>query len=158
MRTIERSACVAMLCLALAACGGGGSNPVPAQPAPPPAELHVGDLHVHATAVNTMSLPERVTRSYGIARGEQVWMLLVTTRRGEEGKDVAVPAKVEATARSLQGQKIDIVMRELRTPDGLIDNVGTFSITPPDTLQFNVQVTAENEPTRTLEFTREVAK
>jgi len=158
MRTIERSASVAMLCLALAACGGSGGKPVPAQPAPPPAELHVGDLHVHATAVNTMSLPERVTRSYGIARGEQVWMLLVTARRGEEGKDVAVPAKVEATARSLQGQRIDIVMRELRTPDGLIDNVGTFSITPPDTLQFNVQVTAENEPTRTLEFTREVAK
>ena len=157
MRTIEH-ACVALLCLALAACGGGGSEPVPAQPAPPPADLHVGDLHVHATAVNTMALPERVTRNYGIARGEQVWMLLVTTRRGEEGKDVAVPAKVEATARSLQGQRIDIPMRELRTPDGLVDNVGTFSITPPDTLQFNVQVTAENEPARTLEFMREVAK
>ena len=156
MRTIEH-ACVALLCVALSACGGG-SKPVPAQPAPPPAELHVGDLHVHATAVNTMALPERVTRSYGIARGEQVWMLLVTTRRGEEGKDVAVPAKVEAAARSLQGQRIDIPMRELRTPDGLVDNVGTFSITPPDTLQFNVQVTAEGAPTRTLAFTREVAK
>jgi hypothetical protein len=157
MRTIERAS-VALLCATLAACGGGGSAPVPAQPAPPPAELHVGDLHLHATAVNTMALPERVTRGYGIARGEQTWMLLVTARKGEEGRDVAVPAKVEASARDLQGRRIDIPMRELRTGEGLVDNVGTFSITPPDTLQFTVQVTVAGAPVRTLEFTREVAK
>ena len=150
------AACLATL--ALAACGGGGSEPVPAQPAPPPAELHVGDLHIHATAVKTTSLPERVTRGYGIARGEQTWMLLVSTRQGEEGKDVAIAAKVEASARDLQGRRIDIPMRELRTGEGLIDSVGTFSITPPDTLQFTVQVTPAGQPARTLEFTREVAK
>ena len=49
-------------------------------------------------------------------------------------------------------------MRELRTGEGLVDNVGTFSITPPDTLQFTVQVTVAGAPVRTLEFTREVAK
>ena len=156
MRTIER-ATVVLLAGALAACGGG-SSPVPAQPAQPPAELHVGDLHVHATAVNTLALPAQVTRAYGIARGEQTWMLLVTTRRGEEGRDVAVPAKVVASARDLQGRKIEIPMRELRTGEGLLDNVGTFSITPPDTLQFTVEVTPAGAPAGTLRFTREVAK
>jgi hypothetical protein len=156
MRTIERVV-VLLLAAALAACGGG-STPVPAQAAPPPAELHDGDLHIHATAVNTLALPESVTKTYGIPRGEQTWMLLVTTRQGEEGRDVAVPAKVVANARDLQGRKIDIAMRELRTGDGLLDNVGTFSITPPDTLQFTVQVTPAGAPTRTLTFTREVAK
>ncbi|KGQ17780.1 DUF488 domain containing protein [Lysobacter dokdonensis DS-58] len=156
MRTIERMA-VAMIVGSLAACGGG-SAPTPAHPAPPPAELHVGDLHLHATAVNTMALPERVTKSYGIARGEQTWMLLVTVRQGEEGRDVAVPANVVATARDLGGRRIGIPMRELRLDGGLIDNVGTFSISPPDTLQFTVDVTPANGPTRTLEFTREVAK
>ncbi|WP_197427189.1 DUF4426 domain-containing protein [Noviluteimonas gilva] len=156
MRTIERAA-VLLVAGVLAACGGG-STPVPAQAAPPPADLHDGDLHIHATAVNTLALPEKVTRTYGIPRGEQTWMLLVTTRQGEEGRDVAVPAKVSATARDLQGRKIEIPMRELRTGDGLLDNVGTFSITPPDTLQFTVQVTPVGAQTRTLTFTREVAK
>src|SRR4249919_3847708 len=104
MRTIE-SAAALLLAGVLTACGGG-SAPVPAQAAPPPAELHDGDLHIHATAVNTLALPQQVTKAYGIARGEQTWMLLVTTRQGEEGRDVAVPAKVSASARDLQGRKI----------------------------------------------------
>ena len=74
------------------------------------------------------------------------------------GGSEPVPAKVEASARDLQGRRIDIPMRELRTGEGLVDNVGTFSITPPDTLQFTVQVTVAGAPVRTLEFTREVAK
>ncbi len=156
MRTIERVA-VLLLASALGACDGG-SAPVPAQAAQPPAELHDGDLHIHATAVNTLALPESVTKTYGIPRGEQTWMLLVTTRQGEEGRDVAVPAKVVASARDLQGRNIGIAMRELRTGDGLFDNVGTFSITPPDTLQFTVEITPAGARTRTLSFTREVAK
>ena len=159
MRTTDALRVAAMAaCLAFAGCGGGGSAPQPAHPAPPPAELHVGDLHVRATAVNTMALPDKVTRGYGIARGDQTWMLLVVVRRGPEGQDVAVPAQVEANARDLQGRRIDIPLRELRTGDGLVDHVGTFSITPPDTLQFTVQVTAANTPTQTLAFAREITR
>ena len=68
MRTIER-ACVALLFVALSACSGG-SAPTAAQPAPPPAELVEGDLRIIATIVPTTALQERVTRGYGIARGE----------------------------------------------------------------------------------------
>jgi hypothetical protein len=158
MRTIDalRIATLAA-CVTLAACGGG-STPQPAQPAPPPAELQVGDVHILASAVNTMSLPERVTKGYGIARGEQTWMLLVTVRRGADGSDVSVPAKVTARARTLGGTAIDIPMRELRTANDYLDNVGTFAVTPPDTLQFSVDVTPQGAATSTLSFTREVAR
>src|SRR5690349_4874078 len=101
MRMIER-ACVALLLVVLSACSGG-SAPTAAQPAPPPAELIEGDLRIIATIVPTTALPEKVTRGYGIARGEDVWMLLVAVRRGPEGKDTSVPAKVDASARDLQG-------------------------------------------------------
>jgi len=161
MRTIDapiQVACVALLCAALAACGDGG-KPVPAQPAPPPAELHVGALHIRASTVNTTLLPEQVTRQYGIARGEQTWMLLVTVRTGkDEASETSMPANVEAFARDLQGRRIEIPLRELETAQGLVDHVGTFSIAPPDTLQFTVQVTPQGGPTRTLEFAREVAR
>ena len=156
MRTIER-ACVALLVSALASCSGG-SAPTVAQPAPPPAELVEGDLRILATTVPTTSLPEKVTKGYGIARGEGTWMLLVTVRRGPEGRDVSVPAVVDATARDLQNRKLGIPMKELETTDGLVDSVGTFTITGPDTLQFTVRVTPANERERTLEFTREIPK
>jgi hypothetical protein len=144
-------------CLVLAACGGG-SAPQPAQAAPPPAELRVGDLRIIASAVETSALPESVTKQYGIARGEQTWLLLVTVRRGPDGAETAVSATVEARARDLQGRTIDIPMREIQTADDYVDNVGTFSITPPDTLQFSVRVMPQGAAPATLEFTREIAR
>ena len=99
-----------------------------------------------------------MTKTYGIARGEQTWLLLVSVRRGPEGAEKAVSATVEARARDLQGRTIDIAMREIPTADEYVDNVGTFSITPPDTLQFSVRVMPQGAAPATLEFTREIAK
>ena len=148
-------------CLALAACGGGAA-PQPAQAAPPPAELRVGDLRIIASAVNTNALPASVTKIYGIARGEQTWLLMVSVRQDPKdpaaGAGKAWPAQVQARARDLQGRTIDIPMREQRTAADYVDNLGTFSIAPPDTLQFTVQVTPQGAGPTTLEFTREIAR
>jgi hypothetical protein len=158
MRTIDGLRAMALVaCLALAACEQG-AVPVPAQPAPPPAELQVGDIHVLASTVDTTALPERVTTSYGIPRGEHTWMLLVAVRRGSGAGETSVPAQVRASARSLNGNRIDIPMRALKTSNDYLDNVGTFSISPPDTLRFKVEVTPQGAPASTLEFTREVAR
>ena len=163
MRTIDAlRATPVLLCAMLAACGGKESAPQPAQAAPPPAEARAGDLRILASAVNTMSLPEQVAKGYGIARGEQTWLLMVSVRQDPKdpaaGDGKAWPAQVQARARDLQGRTIDIPMREQRTAADYVDNLGTFSIAPPDTLQFTVQVTPAGAPTRTLTFTREVAK
>lgn len=141
--------------LLLAACGGG-SDPKPAQPAPPPAELRVGDLHIMASLADTMTLPQQVTRQYGITRAEDTYLLLVAVRRGAD--ETSVPARVEARARTLNGNVLPIAMRETRTAEQYIDNIGTLEVAPPDTLQFTVQVTPEGAPTSTLNFTREVAR
>ncbi|UHQ19712.1 DUF4426 domain-containing protein [Lysobacter sp. KIS68-7] len=154
MRTIDRlHAPLFAACLALAACGGG-SAPTPAQPAPPPAELQTGDVHVLASAVDTMALPERVTRQYGIPRGEQVWMLLVTVRRGE----TSATAKVEARAQTLEGNNIAIKMKATPTATNYIDYIGTFSIAGPDTLRFTVDVAPEGAPSAQLTFSREIPR
>ena len=47
-------------------------------------------------------------------------------------------------------------MRELRTGDDLLDYVGTFAITPPDTLRFDrAAIVRERGATSTLQFSRE---
>ena len=154
MRTIDRLRAPLMVaCLALAACGGG-SAPTPAQPAPPPAELQTGDVHVLASAVDTMALPERVTTQYGIPRGEQVWMLLVTVRRS----DTSANAKVEARAQTLEGNTIVIKMKPTPTAANYIDHIGTFSIAGPDTLRFTVDVAPEGAPSAQLTFSREIPR
>ena len=49
-------------------------------------------------------------------------------------------------------------MRATKTAGDYLDHIGTFAIAPPDTLQFEVQVTPKGAPTSTLQFTREIAK
>lgn len=158
MRTSDllRAATAAAI-LGLVACTGG-SDPKPAQPAPPPAELRVGDLHIIASVVDTTTLPEQVTRQYGITRAEDVYLLLVAVRRGAEGNETSVPARVDARVRTLNGNVLPIAMRETTTAERFIDNIGTFEVSPPDTLQFTLQVTPRGAPTSTLNFTREVAR
>lgn len=158
MRTIDglRAGAVATAFL-FAACTGG-SDPKPAQPAPPPAELRAGELRIIASLADTMTLPEQVTRQYGISRAEDTYLLLVAVRRGAEGAETSVPARVEARARTLNGNLLPIAMRETRTADEYIDNIGTLEVAPPDTLQFTLRVTPQGAPTSTLNFTREVAR
>ena len=163
MRTIEATrtplaiTILTTALLALAACGDE-SEPHPAQAAPPPAELRAGDVRIIATAVDTMSLTPEIAKQYGIPRAQHTWMLLVSAHRGPEGKEVAIHADVEARVRTLNGNSFDIPMRETRVADRYADNIGTFSVTPPDTLQFTLQVKPQGAPISTMSFTREVAR
>lgn len=158
MRTIEvlRAAVVASAVL-VAACTGG-SDPKPAEPAPPPVEQRVGDVRILASLTETTALPAQVTRQYDIRRAEDTYLLLVAVRRGEEGEGTSVPARVVARVRTLNGEVLPIAMRQTRTADKFIDNIGTFEVAPPDTLQFTLQVTPEGASTSTLDFTREVVR
>ena len=154
MRTIKHG--LLATCFALAACGGG-STPVPAQPAPPPAELRVGDVRILASVVRTSHIAESVAREYGIPHDENTWMLLVTLRRGAEGQDASVPAQVEARALTLEGAPVEIPMREQRTAQAYVDYLGTFVANTRDTLRFTVRVTPQGQPTQTMTFSHEIA-
>ena len=154
MRTIKPALLAASF--ALVACGGG-SKPVPAQPAPPPAELRVGDVNILASVVRTSHIAESVAREYGIPHDENTWMLLVTLRRGAEGQDTSVPAQVEARALTLEGAPVEIRMREQRTANAYVDYLGTFVANNRDTLRFTVRVTPQGLPTQTMTFAHEIA-
>lgn len=126
------------------------------------ATLTAGDVTVRASAIQTSTLSEPVAAQYGLTRDAGTVMLLVAVRQGPEGQEIALPAKVTASATDLRGQQRTIEMRELRSgapgappEQQLLDYVGTFRAQTPDTLRFNVQVTREGGAPATLQFVRE---
>jgi hypothetical protein len=143
------------LSLVLAGCGGGSSSAPPAPPAPQEAVARVGDLTVRASAIPTATLAPQVAQQYGIARNEHTVMLLVGLRRGAEGQETAVPAQIKATATTLSGQPQEVALRELRSGEW-IDYIGTVQTTPPETLSFDLSVTAEGGGHVTMQFSREL--
>ncbi|MFZ5656206.1 MAG: DUF4426 domain-containing protein [Pseudomonadota bacterium] len=145
-----------IVALALAGCGGA-PQPATAVPASSMQEAvaRAGDVTIRASVLPTAMLDERVARGYGIERSDRSAMLLVSLRRGPEGQETAVPARVLAKASDLRGRAQLVDMRKLRSEGGLLDYVGTVEIDAPDTLRFDVQVTRGDGATSSMQFTRE---
>ena len=73
---------------------------------------------------------------------------------GAEAQEVALPATVTAVATDLGGRRHAIALREVHSGD-LLDYVGTLSVSPPDTLRFDVTVVREGGASSQMQFTRE---
>lgn len=154
---------VCLLTLALlSGCGREAALPTAsgsAGAAPQEAIARSGDVSVRASALQTSALSPAVAQQYGIARDDAAVMLLVAVRRGPDGQDVAIPARVSASATDLRGQRRELELRELRTGDPgsaqLLDYIGTVEIALPDTVRFDVSVTPEGGASTTLQFSRE---
>lgn len=161
MRTIARRPLLLVALLALAGCGGDAPKPARMLDTPQEAVSREGDVTIRANVVRTALLDDTVARGYDIARADDTVLLLVSVRRGPEGRDVAVPAKVAASVTDLQGRTRDIALRELRTSapgapeaDALVDHVGITRFDAPDTLRFDLAI--ERDGVRsTMRFTRE---
>lgn len=139
----------------LAACGAGPTAPTAATAsAPQEAIVRAGDATIRASAVQTSTLGAEVAGQYAISRDAGTVMLLVAVRKGPDGAEVAVPARVTATATDLRGRRQDVAMRELRVGD-LVDYVGTVQTTLPDTLRFDVTIVPEGGASSSMQFTRE---
>ncbi len=122
--------------------------------APQEAITRVGDVSIRASAVQTSSLGADVASQYAISRSPGTVLLLVAVRKGADGEETALPARVTATAIDLRGQRQDIVMRELRVGD-LLDYVGTVETSLPDTLRFELTIVREGGASSSMQFSRE---
>ncbi|MGO4223115.1 DUF4426 domain-containing protein [Lysobacter sp. TAF61] len=145
-----------LLIAGLSACSG--SAPPPAAPAATAAQgesvSRVGDVSIRANAMQTSALSAPVAGQYGISRADNLVMLLVAVRQGPEAQEVALPARITASATDLRGRRQNIEMRELRSGD-LLDYIGTAEVTAPDTLRFDVTIVRENGATSTMQFSRD---
>src|SRR5690606_27352338 len=76
--------------------------------------LRAGDITVHFNAVPTTTLAPEVARNNGITRSANRALVNIAVRQGEPGADRAVPATVTVSATNLNGQRVDLRMREVR--------------------------------------------
>jgi hypothetical protein len=138
-----RTAGLASMLWLLAACGSPQPTvAVPAQPTQ--ATARVGDVTIRASLVPTETLDAGVATRHGIVREPGTVLLLVGVRRGEGATETSMPASVNASVTDLRGQTRPVVLRELRSDAGhgesLLDYAGTFQVSPPDTLRFEIAV------------------
>ncbi len=146
----------ALLCLALTACGNDAPKPAKRIDTPQEAISRVGDVTIRANVLPTANLNDSVARGYGIPRSDNTLLLLVAVRQGPDGRETALPATITTDVTTLQGQRTEIAMRELRTGE-LVDYVGTVDISPPDTLNFDIKIVREGAATETMTFSRDFA-
>ena len=161
LTTMKRSALVTALLLVsvLAGCGGRVSAPAPADARGEASRQgdvveRIGDIEIRASVVQTSVLPDSIARQYGIERDAKTLLLLVAVRKGPSASATSVPARVTAKVTDLRGGQQEIPMRELRAGT-LVDSVGTTHTTLPDTLRFDLTVTADAMAPVHLQFERE---
>lgn len=146
--------CLALLCLALAACGNDAPKPAKPLDTPQEAVTRDGDVTIRANVIATAHLNERMTRDYDIPRDDRSVLLMVSVRRGPDGSDVSLPATITASATNLQGQAQPIAIREMRIGE-LTDYIGTAQMTPPETLRFDLNIVREGAAASTMTFSRD---
>ena len=151
---MRRIALLAPFVLALAACGGS-TPPVTASTsqAPQQAEARLGDVVVHASALQTSTLDEAIAKRYGLERSGRIAMLLVSVRRADGSDAAGLPVSIDATVTPDRGTPERITLREISV-DGLVDRVGTVEIAPPESLRFDLVIRYGNS-TSTMQFTRD---
>ena len=151
---MRRIALLAPFVLALAACGGS-TPPVTASTsqAPQQAEARLGDVVVHASALQTSTLDEAIAKRYGLERSGRIAMLLVSVRRADGSDAAGLPVSIDATVTPDRGTPERITLREISV-DGLVDRVGTVQIAPPESLRFALVIRYGNS-TSTMQFSRD---
>jgi hypothetical protein len=162
--TTVRFALLALSLAVVTACGGGQPEPASrarmeaATEIPSEAIAHVGDITIHASAIQTSMLDPGIAGRYGITRDARTVLLLVAIRQGT-GAD-ALPAEVTAHVTDLRGSRQQVDMRALHSGDtdagtDTIDYIGTVGTGLPDTLRFEVEVQPEGVATTILQLSRD---
>ena len=151
---MRRIALLAPFVLALAACGGS-TPPVTASTsqAPQQAEARLGDVVVHASALQTSTLDEAIAKRYGLERSGRIAMLLVSVRRADGSDAAGLPVSIDATVTPDRGTPERITLREISV-DGLVVRVGTVEIAPPESLRFDLVIRYGNS-TSTMQISRD---
>lgn len=109
-------------------CGSAGAQSVSS-----------GDITVHYSVVPTTSLTPDIARQYGITRSSSRALVNVAVRQGKPGADKAVPSRVSVGATNLNGQRQQLMMREVKEGEAIY-YLGEARVSGQETLNFEVEV------------------
>lgn len=149
---------LALAALLLAACN---RTPAP-EPAVPPGETAPGNaasatvdgVELEARLIPTATLGEAMTRQYGIRRGDDQWLLLITLRDGHGNGVAADAVQLQARAGGLTDAPAAIALRPI-TVDGMTDQVGTIQAKAPATLRVEIDA-RRGTATAQMRFSRDL--
>lgn len=139
--------------LLLAACSAGETPRIVTPSAAEPAYTDFGDLRVRYNALPTQGLNEQTAKQYGVARDGKLALLVVSLRELRDGNEIPADGKVGARAVDLQGERIPVAMKPVRTGE-YIDHIGTFAISPRNHYRIEVDIEAQGKR-ETASFQRE---
>lgn len=114
-----------------------------------------GEYTVHYNAMPSTTLSPDIATRYGITRSSNRALINVSVMKGARAAEaVAVPARIEAAATNLNGQRQGLNLREVRDR-GAIYYLGEARIEERDTLDFDLVVTPEGAPPVTVRYRQE---
>ena len=118
--------------------------------------LELGEYVVHYNALKTTLLPAQMAQAYGIQRSENHAMLNVTVlKKGEDGPDTPMEAKVIAGAVNLSGQRRTIDMNKISDASGAVYYIGILRVYNLEQLNFSLTVEIEGlEEPAVIEFSQ----
>lgn len=139
--------CVVLLwLLALAACARDGSAPTASTAAATQANAAasasttVGGVTLQTSTVSIGDLNPAIAERYGIDRGREGLLLLVTVRDAAGNGVDPGDLKLQATAGTLSESPRPLPLRAIVT-DGMTDYIGAFHTGAPATVQFRLTAT-----------------
>lgn len=109
-----------------------------AAPAAAQNSLREGEFVLHWSAVPTTMLTPEVAKQAGVTRSANRALVNIAVRRGDDGADVAVAAKVTIAATNLAGQRELLDVREHREGDAIY-YLAEAGIDGEDVLTFEVE-------------------
>lgn len=101
-------------------------------------EASSGDLTLRSSTVSSERIDPATAARHGIVPSPTTSVLNVVVLRGIAQQ--TIPARVNATARSLAGVRQDIAMREVRE-NGRVSYLGTYEVLPREVLDLEVRAT-----------------
>jgi hypothetical protein len=153
--TERRLPLAAMLALALTACGSEPSPPVVSggNTLAMPERAMLGTAQVEASVVPTARISEAAARQYGVDRGADRVLVLVSVRDG----DATPPVTVTGHARDLRGVRQSLAFAAV-TVDGQVEHVAIARASGPDTLRLEIAVAGADGVRTVLRFSREIPR
>ncbi len=115
-------------------------------------ETRVGDYVIHYNALHSENLTPEIAKRVGLKRSADNIVLIVNVQQPETDTVLnAVPARVTGSARDLFGNKKPLNFRQVKEA-GAIDYMAQTNVKNEQTLIFDLSVTPEGGPVKTLQF------
>ncbi|MBB3344983.1 DUF4426 domain-containing protein [Luteimonas sp. RC10] len=154
--TERRLPLAAMLALALVACGSEPPPPVVSgvgNTLAMPERAMLGTAQVEASVVPTARISEAAARQYGVDRGADRVLVLVSVRDG----DATPPVTVTGHARDLRGVRQSLAFAAV-TVDRQVEHIAIARASGPDTLRLEIAVAGADGVRTVLRFSREIPR